>query len=109
MGNKTSSRDYDPQEIDNLEHDPDLHLKKVMNYEQDGISALAPISKTTARKITISGDNTYVAIAPVGSLQTDAVWQAKKIAVSGADTTITWAGSGGFNQIATDLTSLTYA
>jgi hypothetical protein len=41
MGNKTSSRDYDSQEIDNLEHDPDLHLKKVLFYGWDGSNAVA--------------------------------------------------------------------
>ena len=41
MGNKTSARDYDSQEIDNLEHDPDLHLKKTMPYGWTGSDAIA--------------------------------------------------------------------
>lgn len=63
-----------------------------------------------ATKITAPDANTtYVAIAPIGSLQSAAVWQAKKILVSGNDTLITWAGGGAFNQVATDLTTLIYA
>jgi hypothetical protein len=41
MGNKTSSRDYDEQEIENLEHDPELHLKKVLFYGWTGTEAVA--------------------------------------------------------------------
>ena len=41
MGTKTSSRDYDSQETDNMEHDDDLHLKKVMPYGWTGSAAVA--------------------------------------------------------------------
>lgn len=52
MGNKTSSRDYDLQEIANLEHDPSLHLKKVMPYGWDGSSAIAlPVDSSGNLKI----------------------------------------------------------
>ena len=62
-----------------------------------------------SKKITVSGDNTYVASAPIGSAQASAVWQVKKIAVVGSDTTITWAdGDSNFDNVATDLTVLTY-
>ena len=62
-----------------------------------------------AQKITEGSGVTYVAVAPIGSAQASAVWQAKKITVSGADTVITWAGGGAFNQVATTLSTLTYA
>ena len=62
-----------------------------------------------AKKITTSGDNTYVACAVMGSAQASAVWQVKKISVSGSDTVITWAdGDSNFDNVATDLTVLTY-
>jgi len=38
---KNTSRDYDPQETDNLEHDPDLHIKKALFYGWDGANAVA--------------------------------------------------------------------
>lgn len=64
--------------------------------------------KSYAHKITTSGDNTYVAIAPIGSSQSSAVWRCQKVAVSGNDTVITWADGGKFSQVATDLTTLSY-
>ena len=68
------------------------------------------LAKKFAAKITTSGTTiTYVAQAAIGSSQASAVWRAKKITVSGNDTTITWAGGGNFNQVATDLTVLTYS
>lgn len=74
------------------------------------ISLLKKIaSDTYATKVTAISPNTYVAIAPIGSAQASAVWQAKKVTVTGNDTVITWAGGGAFNQVATDLTVLTYA
>ena len=62
-----------------------------------------------AIKVTVDGDNTYVAYAPIGTAQASALWQAFKVAVSGETTTITWAdGDALYNNIASDLTSLTY-
>ncbi len=62
-----------------------------------------------ATKITTSGTTTYIGIATPGTAQATATWRCKKIAVSGSDTTITWASGGAFNQVSTDLTTLTYA
>jgi hypothetical protein len=64
-----------------------------------------------ATKITTVGSVTYVAIAPIGTGQTEAKWQAKKIDQSVAGTTVvTWAdGNDAFDNIATDLTSLSYS
>jgi hypothetical protein len=64
-------------------------------------------SPNYATKITVDGAVTYIAKAPVGSDQAEAVWQAQKVDTSDG-TVITWADSGRFTQIATDLTSLTY-
>ena len=80
--------------------------KRVIPYLAVGDSYIDETSKQVAKKITVSGNDTYIAIAPIGTLQATAGWQVKKIAVSGADTVITWAGGGEFNQVATNLTSL---
>jgi hypothetical protein len=61
-----------------------------------------------ATKITEGTGVTYIATAPIGTLQNATAWQVKNITVSGANTTITWAGGGAFNQTATNLTALTY-
>lgn len=64
-------------------------------------------SKAFATKVTVVGSITYLAIAEPGSLQADAVWQAQKIDET-SGTIITWADKAQFNQVATDLTTLTY-
>lgn len=62
-----------------------------------------------ATKITTVGDITYIANAIAGSAESAAVWQAKKIdATTGV--VITWAdGDTNFNNVATDLTALSYS
>lgn len=53
---------------------------------------------------------TYIALAPIGSLESSAVWQCKKIELSNGITKFTWAdGDDKFDNIATDLTALTYS
>ncbi len=77
-------------------------------FKFDKLGNLNVINENYAQKITVSGNDTYVAIAQIGTQQSEAKWLVKKISVVGNDTTITWAGNGDFNQIATDLTTLTY-
>jgi len=62
-----------------------------------------------ATKITTSGSSTYVGLAVPGASQASAVWQAKKIDES-TGTVVTWAdGNADFDNVATDLTLLTYS
>ena len=61
-----------------------------------------------AMKLTVVGSVTYVANAPAGSLQADAVWKCKKIDET-SGIVITWAdGNEKYDNVATDLTTLTY-
>ena len=61
-------------------------------------------------KITTSGSIIYVGMAKIGTSQSEDKWQCKKIDSTDANNIIiTWAGNGKFNQIATDLTTLTYS
>ena len=62
-----------------------------------------------AMKVTTSGTVTYLALAKPGTTESSALWQARKIdATTGA--VITWAdGDTLFNNVATDLTALTYS
>ena len=63
-----------------------------------------------ARKVVVDGATTYIASAPTGASQAAAVWQCKKIVVTGGTTVLTWAnGSDLFNSVATDLSALTYS
>ena len=101
-----------PQELMNFWTDftvnpPSLIIGLV---EWTGSGYARKTSGLTAKKITVSGTTTYVASAPIGSAQASAVWQVKKIAVSGSDYLITWAdGNSNFDNVATDLTTLTYS
>lgn len=62
-----------------------------------------------AQKVTTSGSVTYVAIAVPGTAQSAAAWQVKKIDDT-TGTITTWAdGDANFDNIATDLTALTYS
>lgn len=62
-----------------------------------------------AVKITQSGTTTYIAKAVAGSNQASSVWQAQKLDES-SGLVITWAdGNANFDNIATDLTALTYS
>ena len=107
MSNRTK---YSSQNIDNMGFDETYLEPTVLGVKTDGQNLIREITRQVATKVTASDANTtFVAIAPVGSSQSNAVWQVKKILVTGNDTVITWAGGGSFNQIATDLTSLTYA
>lgn len=62
-----------------------------------------------ATKVTVSGDVTYVAMAVPGTAQASALWQAKRITVSGNDTVVEYAdGDDSFDNVATDLSALSY-
>lgn len=62
-----------------------------------------------ATKITESGTTTYVAKAVVGTAQATAAWQVMKIDES-SGMVITWAdGDVLFDNVATDLTALSYS
>ena len=60
-------------------------------------------------KITESGDNTYVAFANPGTLESAASWKAFKMD-SSAGLRLTFAdGNQSFDNVATDLTALDYS
>jgi len=96
------------QGMENMGFDEKYYEPTTEIVEEDGFNLLRKISNRVAKKITVSGANTYVAIAPIGSSQASTVWQVKCINITGSDTVITWADGGNFSQVATDLTSLVY-
>lgn len=63
-----------------------------------------------AQKITIIGSTYYLASAVMGASYANPVWQAKRIIFSGADILFTWCdGNDAYDNIATDLTALSYS
>ena len=103
--------EWTPQQAINASIDPDVPPFPAPGVSGwDGAAWMKVISKLVAKKITVSGDDTYIATAPIGTAQATAGWQAKKIAIFGANYTITWAdGDAKFNNVATDLTALSYS
>lgn len=60
-----------------------------------------------ATKITVAGGYTYIGEAIPGVAQATAAWRCSRIDASG---TTVWAdGNGNFDNVATDLTSLSYS
>lgn len=60
-----------------------------------------------AVKITASGGYTYIGEAAAGSAQSSAVWRACRIDSTGS---VLWAdGNPRFDNVATDLTALSYS
>jgi hypothetical protein len=71
--------------------------------------AYIPDVTQMAMKVTVSGTTTYIAIASPGTRQAKSSWQCKKIDES-SGTVITWAdGNNRFDNVATDLTALSYS
>lgn len=62
-----------------------------------------------AYKITVDGTTTYVGVANPGTSQSSASWQAFKIDTS-SGTVLTYAdGNSNYDNVATDLSSLSYS
>lgn len=67
------------------------------------------IDGALALKTTIAGSVTYLAEAAPGTTQAASAWRVQKIDTT-TGTVITWAdGNSNFDNVATDLTALTYS
>lgn len=97
------------QEIQNTSFDATYGLTQVETMGFDGVGMGVQPSVNVASKITSIGSITYVAIAAPGTSQSSALWQAMRIDTS-SGAVITWAdGNASFDNVATDLTALTYS
>lgn len=74
----------------------------------DGQAVQRGIADSMSIKLVESGNIMYIAMAAPGTAESDAKWQARKMdATTGL--VITWADSNAeFDNVATDLASLTY-
>lgn len=91
--------------------DPASKTLATTKYGFDGTNTQLEPASALATKITVNGDYTYIGKAAPGTAQSTAKWQCKKIDGSVAGTTvITWAdGDVEFDNVATDLTALSYS
>jgi len=100
---------YSSQEIDNLTYDEDTKTKLVTPVGWDGDSPQRLNADNFATIIVESGTDTYIADAAPGSLDSEAVWKIKKIDEA-SGTIVGWAdGNASFDNLATDLPSLSYS
>ena len=99
------------QGVLNSSFDEDFGVSTAEGLVYDGQNLQRTNADNLAMKITEDGLVTYVAIAAPGTLQSEAKWQVKCIYDDGAGTiTITWAdGDANFDNVATDLTALSYS
>lgn len=95
--------------MQNRSWDPLYDTHVVENLGFDGANLQRMAADALAIKITVSGNVTYLAIAAPGTAQATAGWQARAIDET-SGTVITWAdGDSNFDNVATDLTALTYS
>jgi hypothetical protein len=102
-----------PQELSQTEISEVTSTKSGSKNGMDAV-IISPVETTSAIYATIidepSSSTTYVGVAETGSDESLAVWQIKKISVSGAVTKITWAdGNSDFDNVWADRASLTYS
>lgn len=102
---------YTSQYMDNLSFDDAFRLHARLGLKFDGTNAVYDIAGEMACKIVTADTITYIAKAPPGTAEASALWQAKKLDSSVAGTTVTtWAdGNTNFDNVATDLSALTYS
>ena len=98
------------QYIQNLSWDELFKLLAFVKMETDGSQVYRSQTPLMTLKLTDNDPVIYLAQAPIGTAESAAGWQARKIETSGPNTVITWAdGDAEFDNVATDLTSLTYS
>lgn len=106
-----SQNKYIEQYMENSSYDETLDVLTRLPLGYDGVGAQRKIADCLAMKITTSGDYTYIAKSSPGTSQSDAKWQVVRIDSSTPGTTVfTWAdGNASFDNVATDLTALSYS
>jgi len=104
-----SQNKYTEQNMANTSFDEDFGISATEQLGYDGQNLQRMIADALAIKITVSGSVTYVGVAAPGTSQSTAKWQCKKVDET-TGTVVTWAdGDSNFDNIATDLTTLSYS
>ena len=97
------------QELLNKSFDRQFDVLATHPVGYDGVALQRSNADNLAIKMTVVGTVTYIAKAAPGTAQSAASWQAQKVDET-SGTVITWAdGNAAFDNIASDLTLLTYS
>lgn len=94
------------QEIDNLSFDTSTNTRVTQVVGFAGDSVIQMLADSLNVKIQSSGTATYVGLAAPGVSQSAALWQAFKY---DSGVLIYADGNSSFDNVASDLTSLTYS
>lgn len=96
------------QYMENASWHSTLEILTRLGLGFDGQNLQLNNAESLATKVTVVGDVTYVGVAAPGTSEASAVWQCKKIDQS-SGTVVTFAdGNSNYDNVATDLTALTY-
>jgi len=97
------------QNLLNSSFNPSFGVLEFINLGYDGVNLQKPIADSMALKLTEDGSVTYIGIAAPGTAQGTAKWQAMKLDET-SGLVITFAdGDADFDNVATDLTALSYS
>lgn len=106
---RPSQAKHSEQNVLNDSFDEEFGVSTVQPLGFDGVSLQRALADSMAIKVTVDGTTTYAGFAAPGTAQSTAKWQALKID-SSSGTIVTYAdGNSNFDNVATDLTSLSYS
>ena len=104
-----SQSKYPVQYMENASLDEDFGVLTRETLGYDGVSLQRSTADSMALKITVVGSVTYLATAAPGTAEATAKWRVKKIDET-SGMVITWSdGDADFDNVATDLTALSYS
>lgn len=109
MAQDSTQIEYTEQNILNNVYEKALKALAIVAVGYDGVNTQIPNADNLAVKVTESGTIKYIGLAAPGTAQSTAKWQAFKVDKT-TGTVITYAdGNANFDNVATDLTALTYS
>lgn len=107
MAQNTKQREFSEQDILNRAYDRSLGVLLFASMGWDGSQAVMGDSDNLAISVQTSGSDTYVGEAAPGTSLSASTWKAYKVDSSG---NLTFAdGNATYDNVATDLTALTYS
>lgn len=93
------------------ENKQSIAIGQAVNEHDSSTRAKRVVSPSLATKVDeADASTTYIGTAVIGAATSSALWQIKKVSVSGTVTTITWAdGNDNYDNIWDNRASLSYS